>query len=272
MPNVELRFNDAQALLSSARAQAILYQALLLKARRLARNGSRVGHFHQVLLERNRARAVANGLQARFEVEAERRQPGTHAPKEHYQSGAIKTVSADAVLLELLESLRIELQVLEVEYREIAPLVLGSSLRQYGLAGLRTESDFFRIACKQASAEGQQLAKRIGSIFLASHTHQGDPLSRWNEECFSQVAGLIRRSWTSYLRYTPTEDKNGKRHSEKQPMKPDSRPRQTNQSTSLASATAAPARGASKCSATSRRHLSVLVAWKPTYRMEGRSI
>ncbi len=211
VPNVELRFNDAQMLLSSVRAQAILYQALLLKARRLARDGRRVGYFDQRLLERNRARAVTKGLQSSFEQESSR--SSKKGSRQRQGEKINKIQSGDSMLLDLLDNLQTELQVLEVEFAEIAPLILGSSLRQRGLAGLRTESDLFRATHEKWSGDESKFMQYVTSLFLTSNSHQIDPVRHWNEHQFPQAAQLVRRSWAQLLRYSQSQANSSSRKS-----------------------------------------------------------
>jgi hypothetical protein len=70
---IHLRFFDAQILLSTARAHAILAQAMMIRTRRLVQEGRRIGAVRQAIINRNRGRAIASGMSARFETDVDRR-------------------------------------------------------------------------------------------------------------------------------------------------------------------------------------------------------
>lgn len=201
--SIELRFIDSQALLSSVRAQAILIQALFIKARRLVRDGRRVGDPDQKYLERNRARAIAKAMQARFEKEPDRQDLRKNKTR-HYRNEK-QFVSVDAIWLELLESLQQEFQVLEVEYSEIAPLVLGSSLNQMGFAGLRNENDLYQAMSKAQNWNREDWLSQITPYSAESKGHQSSPLQSLNETRYPQPSQLVRRWWTLALRYDPKQ-------------------------------------------------------------------
>src|SRR6185437_6911668 len=67
--SVHVRCIDGQIFVSTTRAHAILCQALFIQGRRLARAGRRVAAARQSLIEKNRARAIVDGLLARFELD-----------------------------------------------------------------------------------------------------------------------------------------------------------------------------------------------------------
>lgn len=187
-PFVELRFNDGQALLSTVRAQALLYQAMFIRARRRSRDEQIFPAADQRVLQRNRSRAIAEGMQARFEEdEGDGRRRG--AP-------GVAHETARAALLTLIEKLQYEFQVLEVEYSEIAPLTLGATLRRLGRAGLQNENDLLRMVHRQRQGEPPaQMAARM----VFDPASAGDLLS-WNEQLFPAAAAEVRDWWEQFLR------------------------------------------------------------------------
>lgn len=206
--SIELRFIDSQVYLSTVRAQAILIQALFLQARRLVRDGRRVGDPDQKFLERNRARAITKAMQARFENELDRRESGhKEASSAHAERNLI---SVQAAWLDLLEGLRREFQILEVEYPEIAPLVLGTSLQQMGFAGLRNENDYLQVMCKSKDWQNGGWVAQIPRQFAEANFYQLSPITAVNEARFPLQANLVRRWWSQALRFDPqkmTKDK-----------------------------------------------------------------
>ena len=141
---IEVRAIDGQALWPSVRAHAIVLQALLIRARRMARQGQDAPMIAQDLLEQDRARAVAAGLSAWCGPQ--------RSPLRSLRDAA----------LDLVMDLREELQVLEVAYHELAPLVHGPLLRQLGRPAIQTESELCRALFRQVQ-EGRFI-ERIGEL------------------------------------------------------------------------------------------------------------
>lgn len=208
---VEVRFTDGQMLLNSVRAQSILYQALLIKARRLTRNGRRIGNMRQSLVERNRARAITDGLQARFEAEGtnrdERRpskaplQTGQNAKgadeRERNRAGFI--LARDAALM-LFEELAAEFHVLEVEFAEIAPLVMGAGLRAIGLPAIQNESDMMREWLGQGRTQGFDVLSHIPGMMSQFVPDKDDALTVLNKQRFGRAGEHLQRWWELTLK------------------------------------------------------------------------
>ena len=108
--SVEIRFIDGQALLSSVRAQAILYQAILLRARRWVKEGKRKENpLPQWLIEKNRAKTIANGLNTSLELNKKNKHRG------RFRDDKRSFAPANKILIKMLESFVREFQILEVE-------------------------------------------------------------------------------------------------------------------------------------------------------------
>src|SRR5207302_316856 len=154
--------------------EALLYEALLIRARRLVRDGRRMWAVPQELLERNRARAVADGLQARFEVIEDRRDRARGGKPER-PNRERQFVLAREALLNLLEDLQYEFQVLQVEYPEIAPLVLGPALREMGSPGLQNESEFLRSLYRSCYQQKADFVTQVAKLISQFKPDQPDP-------------------------------------------------------------------------------------------------
>jgi hypothetical protein len=187
--SVELRFTDAQILSSSTLSHALLYQALLIRARRMTRNGRRVGNIPQSLIGRNRARAIAEGLQARFEEE-DRNGGGRERSR--------RFVAARETLLELIEDLLPEFHALEAEFTEIAPLVVGAGLRLMGHAGLQNENDLLRYVYSRGKT-GPELPALLGRLAAAGTLPDEDHITALNRKLFEVSYERLRRWWTLML-------------------------------------------------------------------------
>jgi hypothetical protein len=190
---VELRFIDGQMLLSTVRAHALLFEALFIKARRWARDGREVEKTRQNVLQRNRARAIAEGLQARFEREMRRESK----PASSHGKDAIKPLPARQAVLNLIEDLQYELQVLETDYRELAPLTLGVTLRGLGRAALQNENDLLRLIQRESNEQREVFVDRVSR--LVSDQNAADAWSQWNQQRFPDLSRGIGEWWEYFL-------------------------------------------------------------------------
>ncbi|HKH44863.1 MAG TPA: hypothetical protein VKM72_09395 [Thermoanaerobaculia bacterium] len=193
---VELRFVDSQVFLASVRAQALLFQALLIRARRLVRQGRRVGAIPQRILEDNRARAIAQGLRAGFELE-EAADRGGHRRE---TMPAKRVASATEVALGLIEDLQEELEVLEAEYDELAPLVLGVSLGVLGYAAIQNESELLRAMLSQNGGSRRGYVDFLAAAVRDESLDQPSWIVSTNEKIFPEAARWIRYRWESTLK------------------------------------------------------------------------
>lgn len=185
---VELRFIDGQALLTSVRAQAILFQAMRLRAHRLVHADIRLEYLEQALVERNRARAIAGGPRAWIEQK----------PVPWMTRGSRSVLRAREALLALVEGLRYEFQVLEVDYPELAPLVVGSGLRQLGLPAVETENDLFRFRLRSQLNSKTRWPAEMASLLPC--TSLADDLTAHNERRLPQQTRYLEEYWTRWLR------------------------------------------------------------------------
>jgi hypothetical protein len=194
--HVELRFVDAQVLLSTTRAHALLVQAIAMRARRLERDGRRVPSGSQALLERNRARAIAHGLSARFEVEAEGR-------GEKGQSRGEKAVTQ--LLIGLLEDLRDEFRALEATFDELAPVVLGLSLERADALPLRNENDLLQAWRRAPQPRTLDLMTLSRCVSDASWAMTGW-MTRQNQRAMTNATSLVRQRWKDRLAVSAVTD------------------------------------------------------------------
>jgi hypothetical protein len=207
---VEINFNDGQMLLSTVRAHALLYQALLIRARRRASEERLIPAINQRILRRNRACAIADGMQARFEDEPDDfrdNRPGNGGQRDRRQGrdrrGAPFSTQkryrrAGLVLLEIVEQLQYEFQVLEAEYSEIAPLVQGPTLRRLGRASLQNESDLLRMLHRRYKGQPGDFVHMVAGTVHAQQ--DGSDLCQVNEHFFPGPAGEVKYWWGQFLR------------------------------------------------------------------------
>lgn len=147
MPSVEVRCIDAQVFPATLISHALLLQAIAIKARRTEKDGGRIPAYAQELMDRNRSRAVATGLSAKFEVERERSGRGADGARRE-----TTTRTAADHIAALIRGLAPELRSLEATAAELMPLVGGIALRQHSPDTVRTENDLF-VGWQQAGRD-----------------------------------------------------------------------------------------------------------------------
>jgi len=172
---VELRFVDAQAHFRTSLSHALLFEALLIRARRIAAEDREVPEYPQPRFERDRARAIQHGLHALFAP----RSPAELAdyPHDSLSEDELDDTSAGLVpaplrWLELLDDLSYEFQALDARYRDLAPLVSGVTLRQWGELSVQNENDLLRSWPPEQSIE-----QRLRSVLVA----RGEPFKEANQ-------------------------------------------------------------------------------------------
>ncbi|HLL06658.1 MAG TPA: hypothetical protein VK539_39160 [Myxococcaceae bacterium] len=220
---VELRFVDGQIRPRTAFVHALVFQALLMRARRLVSQGRAVRNLPQRTVEQQRSLVVAYGPAAVLErADAkprdtqgrEGRPQGrgkegrgqdtrgreSRGPEGKGKDGGDGTRSGGLArdrLLELLEDLRLEFIALEASYDELAPIVLGANLRAVGLLGLENEGALVREALGKPPLEpGAHLAVIHQ---LMSKAQGPDPLTSYNERRFAKEARTVREAWQVML-------------------------------------------------------------------------
>ncbi len=202
---VELRLCDAQLLVSTTMAHALLSQALTMRAGKLVREGRRVGATPHALLDQNRSQAVVRGLSARLASDA---RPDRTADRRGKDSGPGKNsgpgkdsgpsvVAGDAVL-RLMKDLVPEFRALDATFEELSPLVLGLSLEAVRTAAIRNENDLLQHwrRHRPRELEPEHVAARLRddpAWLLVDH------LSEANRRAAPGAASVVAMNWTRWL-------------------------------------------------------------------------
>ncbi|MEB3509647.1 hypothetical protein U3653_06425 [Nocardia sp. CDC186] len=189
IPNVSLRCLDAQVFPSSAVAQAVLLQALAVRARMMGREGGRMSAPRQQMLDRNRANAIAKGMGGEFEHEADERR----RTREREQ-GTVRRSAAESVA-DLLEDLSAELYAMQIEPREILPLLSAPALASLHPEYAQTENDLL-------AAWGRK--HRLGSSEFAALLRDraalaDDQVTRHNRQVAPGSLGTLEAAWRTRL-------------------------------------------------------------------------
>jgi hypothetical protein len=194
-PVVVVRCIDAAPSLATARAHALVLAALAVRARRLVRDGKRVGNVPQRVLEENRARAITDGLRARFVLdEASGRNRHSEGRTGHNEAREPRMVGARDAIRRLLRDLCAEFANLEVAAEELAPVILPVELPQLGLR--RVASDGELLA--RWSAQGDTvLARAAGDAF--SDPAMGGTLLRSSVQAAPGRVSIVLERWRSWM-------------------------------------------------------------------------
>ncbi len=188
---VEVRAADGKALLSTTAAELLLYQALAMRARRVARGGDREPEVPQGVVERDRVRAIADGPAARLEV---------LPPKPLGEwDGRPQPRTGWRAFLDLVESLRYEFKALAATFEEVAPLVVGTGLRAVGVPGLVTENDYLRDLHRQCAAGQKKLAAEVSGRCTRYAPATAGELAARNAELFAAPTQAVWDWWQSWL-------------------------------------------------------------------------
>jgi len=194
---VTIRCIDSAASIATARSHALVLAACALQARRLVRDGKRMGNTPQPQLANNRARAVAAGLRARFEM---------------LDNSAIarnnRTIQARDAVRRLLLDLRVELGNLEATAEELAPAILPVELPRLGLRDIATEDDLLA----RSAARGDSALASSAYAGLVTTAPGGQLLATAKNAAPGRVS-IMLGSWQSNLADSgaPTEQPGGER-------------------------------------------------------------
>ncbi|WP_405804039.1 hypothetical protein OG729_02770 [Streptomyces sp. NBC_00210] len=178
---VLVRCLDAQLSLTDLRAQALLLAALALYARRKVRSGNREGPIPQATLEKNRARAVTQGLRAQFLQESGRgAKPADPVP-------------ARESVRRLLDELLLPLGRLEATAEELAPLLVPVEGPSTGLPPTRSQD-----LLAAAAGRGPHELAATADLLLHDSRPGGLLLESLRQEAPGRVE-LLLGSWTQRL-------------------------------------------------------------------------
>lgn len=187
-PVVVVRCIDAAASLAGGRAHALVLAALALRARRLVRDGRRVGNPSQKTLEDNRARAIADGRRARFVVDQE---PGRNRDS---AAATTRVVSAREAIRSLLMDLCTEFANLDAMPEELAPVILPAELPRLGLRRVAAEDDLLA----RWSTQGESVFAQAAADAFCDPA-MGGALLRSSLKAAPGRVSIVLEQWRSWI-------------------------------------------------------------------------
>jgi hypothetical protein len=196
-----LRFVDAQVSLRFIRAQLLLFQAIAIHGRTLARQGSQMPTLHSRVIGENKALAIEGGPGAIFKPDKKREVKRTSP---WYQDRKVAE-RASTALLEMLRHRTVDdknttlaaMRNLKAEYDELSPWLLGAELRRKGEACLVSYGEYqlrlFYVS--KNNWREQLLADQIRLLTDPS----ADALCDYNEAKFPEINQTMTREWNEIL-------------------------------------------------------------------------
>jgi hypothetical protein len=194
---IELRFIDAQCSYPFLRAQMLLFQAIAMHGRSLARKGRRLHLLHDKSLDENKALAIRDGPAAVFKPDK------GHQKKERPQSYSYHDldrteVATTALLLFIENDLLPALRHLSCRSWEILPIILGAELRRKGLRCFANYAEYQQFLCSRNS---EQFVTRMDEQTRLLLTDAGfDIISDYNRDFHEEASREIEERWIDYLR------------------------------------------------------------------------
>jgi cold shock CspA family protein len=193
---VELRFVDAQIAYPFIRAQIIIFQAIAMYGRSLARLGKRLPYMRDESIDANKALAVQAGPGAVLQPDPKFKKEDGHGGYWYHDQGTSER--ATTALLTILDGLLMQcLRDLECQYVELAPIVLGAEIRRKGRQCFANYAEFqkylyYTHGDRFPVVYQQQIDQMLRSPQL-------DPITEYNAQTYPSMAQEISRIWSDKL-------------------------------------------------------------------------
>jgi len=206
---LSLRFVDAQASLRFIRALLLLFQAIAIHGRSLARQGSQMPILHNRIIKENRALAIETGAGAMFKPDLKREIKNAKA---WYQDRKVSERASTAIL-EVLHirtvadssTILYTLRTLETGYDEISPWLLGAELRKRGKACLVNYGEYQkRLFYVAKTSWPMQLQSEMKRLMSEPST---DFIVDYNQTKFNEMSAEISSEWTGKLTRQPQQQR-----------------------------------------------------------------
>ncbi len=212
---VELRFIDSQVSYPYIRAQIILFQAIAMYGRSLARRGKRLPFLRDEIIDENKALTVQNGPGAilvpdpKFSKEKEGQDPAAPKKEGYSYHDKGKPERATTALLMIIEGVLMpHLREMSCEFREIASIILGAELRKRGRQCLASYSEYqkylhYTYAKKFNQSFYEQSMQLLGNP-------ASDPITEYNRRTYKDITDDIEQAWNEKLKTAVRERLQGK--------------------------------------------------------------
>jgi cold shock CspA family protein len=192
----ELRFVDSQSAYPFIRTQIILFQAIAMYGRSLARAGKRLPYMRDEVIDENKALAVQDGPGAILKPDEKfKKDKGRPGLSFHDEGNPERATTALLITLDRL--LLPYLRELGCQYSELAPIILGAELRQakrkcYANYAEYQKSLYYKYSSQFAAVFQQQTEQLLNSSEL-------DYVTDFNQHQYPELAKEIEQKWNDKL-------------------------------------------------------------------------
>lgn len=209
---VVLRFVDAQCSLPFIRAQTLLFQAVAIHGRQLARRGSQMPALRGRVIGQNKALAIEAGPGAVFKPDQKRE---VKRMSDWYQDRKVAQ-RASTALLQAIENRTVEdspnilaaLRTLKARWAELSPLLLGAELRERGESCLVSYGEYQVRAFYVGGARWQEHLRR--DLTRLASDPGADLLLEYNLSKFPELSARVAEGWTRKLAPEGDESPSGR--------------------------------------------------------------
>ena len=197
---VEVRFADAQYSYPYIRAQLILFQAIAMYGRSLARQGKRLPYMRDEVIDENKALAIQSGAGAVLKPDPKFKKDNSGRGYSYHDKGNAER--ATTALLMIIDGLLLpSLQDLGCQPWKLAPLLIGAELRRRGKRCLASYAEnqqfiFYTHQRQFAAALQQQIEQSLASPEV-------DPISDYNRKTYPDLVREIETEWGQKLTPRP---------------------------------------------------------------------
>ncbi len=197
---IELRFVDAQPAYPFIRAQIILFQAIAMYGRALAREGKRLPYMRDESIDANKALAIQAGPGAVLQPDPKFKKEDGRGGFWYHDRGMSER--ATTALLTVLDGLLLPyLRDLGCQYAELAPVTLGAEIRRRGRQCFANYAEYQKYL-------RYQYGDRFATVFQQqvdqmTLSQSADPISDYNIRTYPAVAEEIALAWTEKLTPRP---------------------------------------------------------------------
>ncbi len=212
---VELRFVDSQISYPFIRAQIVLFQAIAIYGRGLARSGRRLPFLRDEIIDENKALTIQNGPGAilvpdpKFSQERDGADGRKARKKQYTFHDKGKPERATTALLMVIDNLLItSLGELRCEFREVAPIILGAELRKRGRQCFANYAEYQKYLHYTYTSKFTQSFHEQSQQLLTNPTF--DPITEYNRRTYPEITDDIEQAWEDKLRPNVRERIEGK--------------------------------------------------------------
>lgn len=197
---VELRFVDSQATYPFIRAQIIIFQAIAMYGRALAREGKRLPYMRDEVIDENKALAVQSGPGAILKPDEKFKKGDSGRGFLFHDKGTPERATTS--LLMIIDGLLLPyLRELRCQYWELAPILLGAELRRRGRQCFANYAEYQKYLYYTHSAQFAAVSRQQVRQLLTSP--RLDYVTEYNQRIYSDLVSKIEHEWTEKLQPRP---------------------------------------------------------------------